>query len=86
MNNNNTQKRKQYTLSFKLREICYYETHTKNLSVTSKAFVVDRKTIRSWIASSASIKATDLKSKRRKVKASVEKNVLYPDMENALHH
>jgi hypothetical protein len=83
--NKNTQKRKQYTLSFKLRVIRFFETHSKNLSATSKEFIVDRKTIRSWIASSASIKATDLKSKRRKIKASVGKNVLFPDMENELH-
>jgi transposase-like protein len=77
-------KKRQFTLSFKLLVIRYYEQNGKNLSRTAKEYVVDRKTIRNWIASKEAIKATNTKNLRNKVKRKPDK-VEYPEMEAELH-
>jgi transposase-like protein len=76
-------KRKQYSLSFKLRVIRFYESNGQSLNKTSKEFIVDRKTIRSWIASKSAIKGTNLKTRRTKVLPR-KSPVVYPEMENEL--
>ncbi len=59
--------RKKYTLAFKLKVIKHFEKNGKNLAETSRAYIVDRKTIRSWIAGKEAIIQTNLKRTRAKV-------------------
>jgi hypothetical protein len=77
-------KRKQYSLSFKLRVIRFFEKNGKNISAVEREFIVSRKVIRSWIASKEQIKETISKASRNKVKRRSFK-VEYPEMEAELH-
>jgi hypothetical protein len=76
-------KRKQYSLSFKLKVISYYELN-KSLSQAAKEYIVDRKTIRKWIASKESIKKTNVKTRRKKVQRQ-STQVEHPEMEAELY-
>jgi transposase-like protein len=79
-----TLKRRQYSLSFKLRVIKHYETNGRSLNKTARDYVVDRKTIRSWIASKEKIKSTTMKTTRSKAKRKPVESV-HPEMEMQLH-
>ncbi len=68
--------RKQYTLAFKMKLINHFEKKGKKLAATSRAYIVDRKTIRSWIASKETIKHTILKTKRANLTSRINKGCL----------
>jgi transposase-like protein len=75
--------RRQFTLAFKLKVIKHYED-SKSFSRTSKEFIIDRKTLRSWVASKEQIKKTNLKSKRTKREYNGSRTV-YPEMERQVY-
>jgi hypothetical protein len=83
---NPTKRRRQYSLSFKLRVIRFFEKNSKNLALTSREFIVARKTIRAWIANASAIRSTNLKTRRARVNVkTVDYKVVFPLMENRLH-
>ncbi len=83
---NPTKRRRQYSLSIKLRVIRFFEKNSKNLALASREFIVARKTIRAWIANANAIKSTNLKTRRARVNVqTVDYKVVLPLMKNRFH-
>jgi hypothetical protein len=74
--------KRQRTIAYKLRVINHYDRY-KSFSKTSKEFIVDRKTLRQWVASRELLKKSTMKIKRTKVQYK-SKKVAFPDMEKVV--